>query len=267
MAENPELDAQPDADGKVDNQEGQPEPQLKESVDGQEPSVRDQLKSILDAHGVNTPDDFSSIVQESQLFKKRYGDSQNEVGELRRQVEALSRELTQRKPPRYDEFDDNQGIDLTQTMRGVVRDEIIGLYNNIRNSEIQARNQWNSQRQALTHRPNWETLQPEFDRAMQNPDIQGLMSTGQLTMSELFSRMNERYLVTQVQNLYNQLPDGIELTPKGQGGIGTEGNIRNRSGSEEEKKEKIIKAKQNKNPEAVIDALFDNPNDPILNIG
>ena len=262
MAEDPTLNAPPD--GVEDPQDPT---HLKESVEeGQEPGIKEKMKELLEAHGVSSPDDFSSLIQEHQRFKQGYGDSRNEVGELRRQIDSLRSELSQRGTPQPQEFDyddSNQGIDLMKSMRSMVREELMGGYQSILNAQNKAAQHYQQQRQALSQRPNWDKLQPEFDRAMQDPDIFGLIQTGNLTMGELFSRMNERYLVKEVESLYNQLPEGVELKAKGQASLGTGANIPSGSGAEEERREKIEKAKQRNDVDAVIGALFDD-NDPIF---
>ena len=265
MAESPELDVAKTEEGQVEDPKVEP-------TDPQEPSARDKIDNILKAHGVSSPDDLTSIIDEASTWKQKYGASQSGVGELRRQIEDLQNQLsnTQRMRPPQNSYDDDyaeHGVNLTESLRPVIQDEILKAYQTIAQTNQQVTNYWMQQRSEIEQMPNWERLQPEFDRALQNPNVLGMVQSGQLTMKDVYHRMNTKFLMSELQSLKDSLPEGAELKATGQASVGTGENIPIRGRTEEERKEAIKRAKDQKNPMAVLDNLLGDDNDPMLNIG
>ena len=253
---------------KVDATESPTMPEVETKQEAQvDPAA--SLREMLEAHNIQGPDDFTGLVNELHTYKKGYGDSRNEVGELRRQLEEIQAQLSPsnrryRQPSPYDnEYDEPQGqsVDLERVVGSVVRKEVTGILQDYERQQVERWETYNRQRADVESRPNWSRVQPMFDKALQNPTVAAAINSGNLSMGDLYSRLNERFLMSQVDNLLKSIPGDVKLTPSGE--PPTQQNIQQQPTVEEEQKTKVKKAVEDKNPEAVLDNLFPD-NDPIF---
>jgi hypothetical protein len=247
----PEMVEKPNLEGVED--EIKEEPKVEESL--QPSSDLDELKKALEAYNIKNPDDLSSLVEELSTYKKSYGDSRNEVGELRRQLTEIQTQLAQ-----SNSFDNEEmeNVDLEKTIEKAV----INTWKKIQQQQAIEEEKYLQARAELSKRPNWENVQPQFDAALQDPTIRRSLVNGQLTLDGLYSRLSERFLMTKVQSVLNQLPEGVKIgseTPD----TPTTDRVPGKVPAEEEKRGKIEKAKDLKDVDGVVKNLF-TENDPIL---
>ena len=172
----------------------------------------DEMKQTLDAYNLGNPDDVEGLVQELNQFKKGYGDSQNMVGDLRRENEMLRQQLAQapqqqqQYPQQQDSYSDpyQEGapVDLESTMERVIY-KVLG---NVEQHNRQARQVFMQQKADIMKRPGWNLVKSHFENALENPDIANAINSGQMTLNDLYSRINERVLVSKVNKFVQSLP-------------------------------------------------------------
>jgi len=230
-----------------------------EEVKTEAPSIEDGLKPLtemLEAHGIKSPEDIESLVGELSTYKKEYGDSRNEIGELRRQIEILQ------QVKKGSEFDPEYSSDNSVDLRKVVKDVLGEFYSEQqKNQQIAEESYW-SQRTELESRPNWGKVQQYFDKALQNPSIRSAMKSGKMTMESLYSRLNERLLMSTLDNFVKTLPDDVKLsqaTPD----VSTSDRVVADVPADVKRKDDRKKAVENKDVDGVLKTMFAD-DDPIL---
>lgn len=229
-------------------------------VKAETPSIEDGLKPLtemLEAHGIKSPEDIESLVGELSTYKKEYGDSRNEIGELRKQIEGLQQGL-RRNPENDSEFSSEPSVDLKK----VVKDVLGEFWGEQQKNQQAAEESYWSQRGELESRPNWGKVQQYFDKALQNPSVRSAMKSGKMTMESLYSRLNERLLMSTLDNFVKTLPEGVKLgqgTPDISTGERTVAEVP----ADVKRKEDRKKAVENQDVDGVLKTMFPE-NDPIL---
>ena len=194
------VGADPQLDGVED-----PKPQKNVSFD--------EMKQTLDSYNLGSPDDLEDLVGELNRYKKGFGDSQNAVGDLRRENEMLRQQLAQAPqqqqhyPQQQDSYSDpyQEGapVDLETTMERVIY-KVLG---NVEQHNRQARQVFMQQKSEIMKRPGWNLVKTHFENALENPDIANAINSGQMTLNDLYSRINERVLVSRVNKFVQSLPE------------------------------------------------------------
>ncbi len=257
----------PDQEKKVEDAKGeevsptlpQVEQPKKEEV---KPSTEDgfaKIKSMLESQDLKSPDDIQALLDELPLYKKKYGQSQNEVGELRKQLTDLQnyvQQLTQNASPNVDEFGNPQ-VDIKKEVVTAMN----SWWGNIQANAARANQFFAEQRADVESRANWKNVQPYFENAIKNPGVVQAIQQGKMTMADLYSRLNEKLLMTEIDTFVKQIPE--EMRFKGTQGFTTADNVRMDAPVDAQRREKIEKAKANQDIDGVLAGLIDEK-DPLL---
>jgi hypothetical protein len=239
----------------------------------QEPTPFDELKSFMENHNLKSPDDFSDFVQDlgtTAEWKQKYGSSQNEVGELRRKVEELSTALNQAA---YDQNQYNQqyydpNYQQQQQPRGLTADQVAETMNNVLSSwqerQTQGQLKYMAERNEIMRRPGWNYVQPHFDKALMDPNIQFALQSGKLTQDKLYNSINERVLMSKVNSVMETLPQG-KATQEAPPGQETGDRVPQPPGAPQAKQQQIKKAVENLDPDALAKVLIPD-DDPIFRL-
>ncbi len=177
----------------------------------QKSTTFNDMKQTLDAYNLGSPDDVDGLVEELNRYKKGFGDSQNVVGDLRRENEVLRQQLAQAPQQQYPQQQDSYSapyqegapVDLESTMEKVIY-KVLG---NVEQHNRQARHAFMQQKAEIMGRPGWNLVKTHFENALENPDIANAINTGQMTLNDLYSRINERVLVSRVNKFVQSLPE------------------------------------------------------------
>jgi len=231
-----------------------------EGVEGSEgeskPTAYDELKSFLEARNVKSPDDFSdfmSNVETAEHWKKQYGNSQNQVGELRRQLEAVEAKVNQS----YDGYGEQPVTNLNEVVEGAVE----RVFGKMQKTQQEQAMRFIRERQELMSRPGWKDVQPHFDKAVNTPNIQFAIQNGDLTQEKLYSQINERVLMSRVNSFVEQMPQGAlnQAPPNAETSDRTKQPLTEQEG----KRQRINKAKDDMNVDALLKELIPD-DDPIV---
>lgn len=250
---------------KADALDGVQEPPTLEGVEGEgEPQEgnqiqgADELLQMLEAHGIQSPDDFSGLVNELTQYKKNYGQSQNEVGELRRMVASLQEQIQSvNRQSGVDDFGESQPVDLKNEIKSVLRE----FWDEQQRIQTEAQQRYFEERMAIESRPNWKNVQPYFDKALQNPQIQQALQSGRLTMESLYSRLNERILLASVDNFVKQIPKDAKIGSVT--GTETSDRVPQPPPPNLQREQAIKKAKEKGDVDGLLKSLIPD-NDPIV---
>jgi len=196
--------AAPPAPDAVDGTPAPPDaPQIPEGLQ--------KLQSVLESHNLTDADSVQSLVEDLGKFKQGYGNSQNELGEVRRQLTALQQQLQQTPQVPDDPYAEPPAVDLKQQIESSVTKAIGDLMNNYQQANIQGRQQYLAQVNRLEKMPNWAAVKPAFDQAMSNPQIQQAMQSGQTDMEKVYLYLNQGFLL----NVAQGAQDAIDKIPEG----------------------------------------------------
>jgi hypothetical protein len=221
------------------------------------PTPYDELKSFMEARDLKSPDDLTDFVENlgtTEQWKKQYGDSENKVGSLRQELEALRAQVQQQAyEPGYEQPVTN--------IKDVVGQEIRNVISEMQQQNIQAQMKYLTERNSLMKRPGWNDVQPHFDKAMSDPQVQYALQSGNLTQEKLYSTINERVLMSKVNTFVNQMPEGALKTPA----PNTETSDRTLQPipENEAKNQRMQKAVENQDVDALLKDLIPD-NDPIV---
>ncbi len=223
------------------------------------------LMSTLEKYGVKAPEDFEGVLQELKTYKKGYGDRSNEVGELRKELQALRTELQPNKrvrqsPPVSDPWAEEQKpepIDL----RGEIKSTLREFWDEEQSKQQRAMEDYTRARQDIESRPTWKRIGPVFDKALNDPAVRTALQAGRITLDGLYSRLENRDLVNTVDNLLKQLPEGaLKATVQTSDSAD---RVKQPPRPDTERKDKLKKAKEKGDVDGVIKNLF-GENDPFL---
>ena len=236
----------------------------------QQPRTEDnlsELKETLDAYNISNPDDVTGLVNELTQFKKGFGDSQNEVGNLRRENEMLRQQLAQGMPQQQqqyqqqdaysDPYEQGQPVDLESSMERVIY-KVLG---NVEQRNRQAQADFMRQKSDIMNRPGWNLVKDHFENALMNPDIASAINTGQLTLNDLYSRINERVLVNRVNKFVNSLPQD-QITQQVAEPDKSD-RVRQPEPAQLKRAREIERAKEAKDPTKLLETLIPD-DDPIV---
>jgi hypothetical protein len=212
----------------------------------------------MDDRDLKSPDDLTGFVDglgETEQWKKQYGDSQNQVGELRRELEGVKAQIQQNQvlEPGYEQPAVN--------IKDVVGQEVRAAFGEMAAENRSAQMKYLVERNDLMKRPGWKDVQPHYDKAMQDPQIGFALQSGKLTQDRLYSQINERVLSSRVNSLIDNLPEGaLKPAPPN-----TETNERIKEPAPEEmaKKQRMDKAVDEQDVDALLKDLIPD-NDPIV---
>ena len=225
-----------------------------------------QLQEILDAHQIREPQDLTGLIEDLGKFKRDYGSSQNEVGDLRRQVTALQEQLQETQNRSNASLEDDyigQPVDL----KGEIRDAISEYAQEQGKIQLEARQRYTQERALVESMPNWKNVQSLYDAAIMNPQVQQAIGSGLITQENLYHRINEQVILgiaNAANNQIKNLPEGSRLN--GQTPINTPpggGNVNEPMSSNDERWEYLQNAKKTNDVDGVLRALIPD-NDPIL---
>ncbi len=232
-------------------EEGVEKPKVEET-----PTPYDELKSFMDDRDLKSPDDVTGYVNDlgtTEQWKKQYGDSQNQVGELRRELEGVKSQMGQAYQPEYGEQPVNVGDIVEQKIRGVMGE--------MAQQQQQTQMKYLTERNDLAKRPGWKDVQPHFDKAMMDPQINFALQSGKLTQDRLYSQINERVLMSRVNSMISNLPEGALSQPPPN--AETSDRTKQPTPEAEAKKQRMEKAIDNQDVEALLKDLIPD-NDPIV---
>ena len=247
------VGSEPTLDGVEDGQQNQPN-----ELD------LNELRQTLDAYNLSSPDDISSLVDDVTRWKKGFGDSQNQVGELRRQNEMLQAQLaqaqqqTQHTDSYSDPYSEGQPVDLESSMERVIY-KVLG---NVEQRNRQAQQEFMRQKSDIMNRPGWNLVKDHFENALMNPDISAAINSGSLTLDGLYSRINERVLVSRVNNFVKSLPEG-QLQQPATTEPDKSARVREPEPAQLKRAREIDRAKEAKDPAKLLETLIPD-DDPIL---
>jgi len=73
----------------------------------------------------------------------------------------------------------------------------------------------NGQLAQIRGRPNFKNIEPHFDKALNNPKIMKAVASGRMTMTDLYDRLSDRYLMSGIKDV-NRAPPVKEEKPQPQ---------------------------------------------------
>ncbi len=163
----------------------------------------EELVSFMESRDLKTPTDVSDFVEnlgQTEQWKKQYGDSQNQVGELRRQMEQMQLQVQQQSI--------DPGYEPQVNLGDVVEERIMKVLGNMQQQNQQQQMKYLGERNELMKRPGWKEVQPHFDRWMQDPSVQFEIQKGTLTQEKVFNRLNDHYMMSKINTFVKQIPEG-----------------------------------------------------------
>lgn len=219
------------------------------------PDPYQDLKAFMETRGVKSPDDFSDYLtglETTEHWKKQYGDSQNQVGELRREMERIKSQVSSGYEQQYGE----QPVNL----RGEIKSVLGEFFNEYQQQQAANQMKYIQERSELMKRPGWKDVQPYFDQALQSPEVALSLQSGRLTQERLYSQINERVLMSKINSFVQSIPEGAMTRP----GPNTETSdrIKQPIPEQEARKQRMAKAIENQDVESLLKDLIPD-NDPI----
>ena len=217
----------------------------------------DELKSFMDDRDLKSPDDLTGYVDglgETEQWKKQYGDSQNQVGELRRELEGMKSQI---QNPAYQPEYEEKPVNI----KDVVGQEIRNVFGEMQRQQQETSMKYMVERNDLMKRPGWKDVQEHFDKALMDPQIQFSIQSGKLTQDKLYSQINERVLMSRVNSMINNLPEGA--LSKSPPNTETSERLKQPSPEDEVKQQRIKKAQDDQDVDALLKELIPD-NDPIV---
>ncbi len=264
------------ADDTPDAVEGTEPPVMPDAVAGQEPQTPElpeqfqRLNQVLEAHDLTSPDAIEGLVNELGTFKKGYGDSQNEVGALRRQVEQLSSQLQapqQQPQDPYAEpnYDNPQPINL----KGEFKDAFKEVVQELTQQQMAGQRQYFAEMQRLQSQPNWKDVESSFQQAMANPQVQQAMQMGQTDMEKVYLYLERSHLLSVAkgaQEAINLIPDNARRTLTQAPAVPGDGRVPIPPTQDQEMAQARAEAIKNRDPQALLNAIIPD-GDPITRSG
>ena len=237
-------------------------PPESDAVDGtpQLPEGLKRLQGVLEAHNLTDADSVESLVGELGKYKQNFGNSQNEVGELRRQIKALQEAQAKQKPA-DDYYDEPKPINLKQEVQAAISE----LMMNYQQANVAGQQRYVAEIGRLQRMPNWNAVKPAFDQAMARPEIQQALQAGQTDMEKVYLYLNQGYLLDVAkgaQNAINQIPAGARRTLQPAPGNPGDGRVSQPLSNDDERRKNIEKAKQRLDGQGVLANLIPD-GDPI----
>lgn len=234
-----------------------------------QPSAMDDLRSFMDSHNLGSPDDFADFVQDlgtTEQWKQKYGNSQNEVGELRRKVDELSNALNQAQYQQQQYYDPNQTYQQPtppSLTREDVAETIQSVLGQMQQQQYETQMKYMTERNDIMRRPGWKDVQPHFDKALMDPQVQFALQNGKLTQDRLYNSINERVLMSKVNAAIQTIPQGA--TQQAPPAVETTDQVQQPQPEQLKKAQAIKKGIENADPDAVAKALIPD-NDPMFNL-
>jgi len=227
------------------------------------PEEIQRLQGGLDVHHLKSPDDVEGLVESLNQFKKGYGDSQNEVGELRRQIAQLTEQVSQRQQAPEDPYGEPQQSPIN--LRAEIKSAFAEMMTNAQQAAVQGQQRYLQERSRLEQMPNWAQVQPAFDKALQRPEIQQAIQSGQTDMEKVYLHLNTGYLLNVAQgaqNAINSIPEGARRSLSTPPPANEDGRVAQPPSEDAQRAEAINKAKQAGDAQGVLSALIPD-SDPI----
>jgi hypothetical protein len=223
------------------------------------PTAIDELRSFMEARDLKSPDDLTGYVENLgsvEQWQQKYGTSENKVGELRQELETLKAQIQQQAySPEYGEQQTAVNI------KDIVGQEIRGVLSEMQQQQQQSQLAYMTERTKLMKRPGWNEVQPHFDAAIQNPEIAMSLQNGTMTQADLYSRINERVLMSKVNSFVNTIPEGAVKPAPPDGD--TSARVQQPAPELEERTKRARAAVENRDPDALLKELIPD-SDPIV---
>ncbi len=223
------------------------------------PDPLQEVKSFLEERGLKSPDDFSDYIsglETTETWKQKYGNSQNEVGELRRELEAIKGQVSQYNQDGYSE----QPVNLPQ----MIEEAVSRSFSNYQQVQMDQARKYAAERGQLMREPGWKDVQPYFDQALQNPEVQIAIQNGSMTQEKLYNRINERVLLSKVQSAINTIPQAA-VQQQAPATAETSDRVAQPLPEDEARRQRAEKALENRDPDALLKELIPD-DDPILKV-
>lgn len=219
-----------------------------------------ELKDFIESRGIKSPDDFSDFLtglETAETWKKKYGDSENKVGELRRELEGLRTQVMQNQ---Y-QYDDSNQVDLGSVIRKELKPVLGEFFSEMQQQQAEVARKYIHERNELARRPGWKDVQPYFDQAMQNPEVQIALQGGSLTQERLYNQINERVLMSKINSFVSNLPEGAVRPPPPN--AETSDRVAQPIPEDEAKRQRMKKAVENQDVDALLKDLIGD-DDPMV---
>ena len=235
------------------------EPQMSEAVQ--------ELQRVLENHQLTNAEDVEGLVSDLNQFKKGYGDSQNEVGDLRRQVLQLSQQIQQQtqdhqQAMEQDPYTEPKPIDVRKEVYAAIGDYV----GQLQQATTAGQQRYAQERAKLQTMPNWGKLQPQFDTALQRPEVQQAIQTGQTDMEKLYLYLNQSYLLNVAkgaQDAIQSIPGNARRTLEQAPPVQGDGRVAQPPSDEAQRQEAIAKARDAGDAQTVLQNILPD-GDPLL---
>jgi hypothetical protein len=222
------------------------------------PTAIDELRSFMEARDLKSPDDLTGYVENLgsvEQWQQKYGTSENKVGELRRELEAVKAQIQQQAySPEY-------GEQQPANLGDLVEERVWKVFGTFQQQQQQSQMKYLTERNNLMKRPGWNDVQPHFDRAMQDPQVQYALQNGSMTQEGLYSKINERVLMSKVNTFVNTIPEGAVKPAPPDGD--TSARVQQPAPELEERTKRARAAVENRDPDALLKELIPD-SDPIV---
>jgi hypothetical protein len=221
----------------------------------------DDMKSFMEDRNLKSPDDLTGYVDglgETEQWKKQYGDSQNQVGELRRELEGIRSQIQQNQAYQP-EFGEQPAVNIGD----VVEQKIVKVLGDMQQQQQKSQMKYMVERNELMKKPGWKDVQEHFDKALTNPEINFALQNGSLTQEKLYYQINDRVMMSRVNSLIDSLPEGAVTKPPPS--TDTSDRVTQPPPEDVAKAQRIAKAKDEGNVDALLKELIPD-NDSIANI-
>lgn len=243
----------PDLDGVEEKPTETPvTPEVKEPATDDDPH-----KGILDSYNAKDGEGLDAFLErqysEAKTFKKKYGDSQNVVGDLRKELSDIKDMLKRDRPA--NDYSDDFVVHDSNGEKAATMAEIKSWYGQIReqegNAQRKAQEWYDHQMAEIKDRPTWQHLEATFDKVCQNKRVIEAVQSGRKTLTDVYRDVEFKVMLDQANknNSSGSRVEGKTDEPDSSGRT-----VRNETDAEVLKKRRA-KATENCDVEAAIDNL------------
>lgn len=219
----------------------------------------DQLKAVMETYGADPTDDLNGFlaksISELNTYKKKYGDGQNEIGELRREIKELKDMSRSRRAESLDDdFLEDRG-ERPATIKEIER-WYTGKVNEQSAAQKRAAEHWANEKAKVESQPGYKNIREDYEAALKNPDVLDAFNKGQITPMELYYNLNSRYLYGTIDKLVRKIKGGGIKVGSKTGGETVGGRNVSKETTDEERAKKLKRNVEKKDHGATIESLF-----------
>ena len=192
---------------KATEQPTMEEPKEEPTAEGAKDEMA-QLIAELEKIGVEKPEQIQGMFQASQQTGKAW----NEVGELRKEVDRLTKALQEKPQVELDDYaTGGETIDLANIVKKAVKETYV---NDILKPQQEAQTRMMQERAAVESDEDYGLVRDVFEKHMSNPQVQAGLYSGQTTITNEYNKVVRTYYRTVAKRSRDILKGMTEKAPK-----------------------------------------------------